>query len=547
MKILLRLFLFTFFLLFGVIILLIQFVDKSDIIETSINYFTDQSSFIIDVGQDSQLKFFPNPKIVFKDVKIYEKSEKRNILIKSEKLFLSTSWNDILKNKPKIKRVIFYKPTVLLSNVNAKLTLNKNPHHLVNFSHKNNLKTISAMHEIIINDGELIYQNKNDIITMREINLIFKNNEKKELIGDFFVENISSKLKVDIKTNNYLFFNIFIEQTLKSSNSVIIWKIILNQINSDFLISGSVNSKFFKIEDLFFKKKDLEIKPQKINFIDKTNKNIKINLDFIFDKISFKQSIFNDTKFDLISDGNFFEIKNFKSNLFDSEIDLAGIYKQKEKFLSGNLLVKNFKLKDWFKEKKFSLIDGDLDFKVIFTNKIFDFRDFKENLILSGSYEIKKPIIRGIDFDSSIEKLQNISSLNDVIKFLKLANEGGLTTFDKSVGKFSMKNQTFLINDFITKRENIFINSNGYFNIQNSKLDLKHEIKIQEQTLKNFPTFSILTSGPLNDLKIKYDLKNLREVFFENTLNKILKNEKKITINPQDVIDFLIPKEKQKN
>ena len=78
-------------------------------------------------------------------------------------------------------------------------------------------------------------------------------------------------------------------------------------------------------------------------------------------------------------------------------------------------------------------------------------------------------------------------------------------------------------------------------------MDLKHEIKIQEETLKNFPSFSILTSGPLNDLKIKYDLKNLREFFFENTLNKILKKENKITINPQDFIDFLIPKEKQKN
>ena len=72
-----------------------------------------------------------------------------------------------------------------------------------------------------------------------------------------------------------------------------------------------------------------------------------------------------------ISDGNFFEIKNFKSKLFDSDIDLVGIYRQKEKLLSGNILVKDLKLEDWFKEKKFSLIDGDLDLRVIFSNKIF--------------------------------------------------------------------------------------------------------------------------------------------------------------------------------
>ena len=547
MKILLRLFIFTFFLLFFGGILLIQLIDKSEIIESSINYLSDQSNFIIDVSEDSQLKFFPNPKIVLQNVKIYEKSKKRNIFIKSNKLFISTSWYDILKNKPKIKRVILSKPIVIFSNISKKLTFNKNPLNFVNFSHKNNLKTIKALDEIIIKDGELIYQNKNDMIAMKEINLTFKNNENKELKGDFFVENISSKFKVDIKTNNYLFFNIFLEQTLKPQKSVIIWNIIINQINNDFLISGSANSKFLKIEELFFKKKDLEIEPKKINFVNKINKNIKINLGFNFDKISFNESIFEDTKFDLNFDGNFFEIKNFKSKLFDSDIDLVGIYKQKEKLLSGNMLVKNLKLKDWFKEKKFSLIDGDLDFRVIFTNKIFDFKDFKENLILSGSYEIKEPVIRGIDFDSSIEKLQNLSSLNDVITFLKSANEGGLTTFDISSGKFSLENQTFLVNDFVTKRENLLINSNGYFNIQNSKLDLKHEIKVQEETLKNFPSFSILTSGPLNDLKIKYDLKNLREFFFENTLNKILKKENKITINPQDFIDFLIPKEKQKN
>lgn len=544
MKILLRLFFFTFLLLSVGIILLIQLIDKSEIIETSIKYLSDQSNFIIDVSEDSQLKFFPNPKIVLKNVKIYEKSEKRNIFIKSNKLFISTSWNDILKKKPKIKRVILYKPTVIFSNINRKITFNKNPLTLVNFSYKNNLKTINAMDEIIIKDGELIFQNKNDMIFMKDINLIFKNNENKELKGDFFVENISSKLKVDIKTNNYLFFNIFLEQTLKPKNSLIIWNIIINQINNEFLISGSVNSKFFKIEELLFKKIDSEIKPQKINFVNKIKKNIKINLDFNFDKIFLKKFFFENTKFELISDGNFFEIKNFKSKLFDSDIDLVGIYRQKEKLVSGNIFVKDLKLEDWFEEKKFSLIDGDLDLRVIFSNKIVDFRNFKENLILSGSYEIKEPVIRGIDYDSSIEKLQNISSLNDVMIFLKLANKGGITTFDKSSGKFSMENQTLLINDFITERKNLFINSNGYFNLQNSKLDLKHEIKIKEETLKSFPSFSILTSGPMNDLNIEYDLKNLREVFFENTLNKILKKEKKITIDPQDVIDFLIPKEK---
>ena len=79
MKILLRLFFFTFLLLSVGIILLIQLIDKSEIIETSIKYLSDQSNFIIDVSEDSQLKFFPNPKIVLKNVKIYEKSEKRNI------------------------------------------------------------------------------------------------------------------------------------------------------------------------------------------------------------------------------------------------------------------------------------------------------------------------------------------------------------------------------------------------------------------------------------------------------------------------------------
>ena len=199
------------------------------------------------------------------------------------------------------------------------------------------------------------------------------------------------------------------------------------------------------------------------------------------------------------------------------------------------------KLKHWLKDNEIGIAGGDLHLKLNFINKNLNIKNLKKNLNLNGSYRIEQPILKGIDFDSSIEKIKNISSINDILKLIKSDISQGKTRFDSSSGNFSFSNDKLFLKNLITERKNLLINSKGFLDTKNFEVKIENNIKILEKPLSDLPRFGITLFGPFNDLNVKYNLKDLREAFLEKTLNKILKDNKKILLDKKTIIDFLSP------
>ena len=209
--------------------------------------------------------------------------------------------------------------------------------------------------------------------------------------------------------------------------------------------------------------------------------------------------------------------------------------------LSGDLNVNNLKLKHWLKDNEIGIAGGDLHLKLNFINKNLNIKNLKKNLNLNGSYRIEQPILKGIDFDSSIEKIKNISSIKDILKLIKSDISQGKTRFDYSSGNFSFSNDKLFLKNLITERKNLLINSKGFLDTKNFEVKIENNIKILEKPLSDLPRFGITLFGPFNDLNVKYNLKDFREAFLEKTLNKILKDNKKILLDKKTIIDFLSP------
>ena len=531
----------------GTLVFLLFFFDKSQIIKESQKKISNITGLHIEVGENSKLIFFPHPRIILEDVKIYEKKKIKKILIRSKKLFITTNWSQLITKNSKINKIILSQPKIVILDSNDVFSHNKEDRifvQLVNFFKPQNKISIDSLNKIIIEDGELIYKRGKNLFFLKDIGLIFENNKEKLFKGKFFFENISSEFKFDIKTNDYDLFRLILDQTIQDKNNNISWNVYVRRMNKEVFLSGEGKSDKFDINKLNFKNQSLDIESHTKNFFNiSTGMKINIDLDLKAKKVFYKQLIFEDTDFNLKFDGDSLEISEFNSNYEDSIINYNSVYSRKNNSLSGKILINNFKFKDWFAEKKIGLIGGNLNLNINFKNKNFVRNKLKENLIFSGFYEMKNPILKGIDFDESIKKLKNASSLNDFLDLVKSYSQNDQTLFKNSSGKFIFENNILNVDDFKTWRENLVINSNGLFNMKDQKLQIKHDIKILEKPFHDLPSFSIMTSGSINALKVKYDLKGLKDIFIEKTLNKLLKKNKKIILDPKNIIDLLIPKE----
>ena len=319
---------------------------------------------------------------------------------------------------------------------------------------------------------------------------------------------------------------------------------LTNLKNKNFFLSGTVKSEYLLSNELIFKNNFSDINLNTQDFFNSSindKLNFSVNLDVKLKDFFIKKIPFKDTSFRIKFNDNILKVLDLKTNHHNGTINYTSTYLINRNLLSGDLNVNNLKLKHWLKDNEIGIAGGDLHLKLNFINKNLNIKNLKKNLNLNGSYRIEQPILKGIDFDSSIEKIKNISSINDILKLIKSDISQGKTRFDSSSGNFSFNNDKLFLKNLITERKNLLINSKGFLDTKNFEVKIENNIKILEKPLSDLPRFGITLFGPFNDLNVKYNLKDFREAFLEKTLNKILKDNKKILLDKKTIIDFLSP------
>ena len=547
MKFIKRLLLFIFILMMSGIFILPLLFDKSQIVSNLKDTFSEKSGYVIRFSEDSQLVLFPDPKIILSDVKIREKKKIKRVFASSEKLEIITSWGSLFSGKFKMEKFLLKNTKIMLLDLNNGFPnfTNKNLVNLDNFESENIFELVSSLGEVVVEDGQFIYQKGKNIFLLSEMNLLVENKEKKNLTGNFFFENIQSKIKIDFSTQDFLSFEIFMEQITNQKNNTIFWDLHLTNLkNKNFFLSGKVKSEYLLSNELIFKNNFSDINLNTQDFFNSSindKLNFSVNLDVKLKDFFIKKIPFKDTSFRIKFNDNILKVLDLKTNHHSSTINYTSTYLINKNLLSGDLNVNNLKLKHWLKDNEIGIAGGDLHLKLNFINKNLNIKNLKKNLNLNGSYRIEQPILKGIDFDSSIEKIKNISSINDILKLIKSDISQGKTRFDSSSGNFSFSNDKLFLKNLITERKNLLINSKGFLDTKNFEVKIENNIKILEKPLSDLPRFGITLFGPFNDLNVKYNLKDFREAFLEKTLNKILKDNKKILLDKKTIIDFLSP------
>ena len=132
----------------------------------------------------------------------------------------------------------------------------------------------------------------------------------------------------------------------------------------------------------------------------------------------------------------------------------------------------------------------------------------------------------------------------------------GNTKIDSVNLNFGIKEALVKIELMEAIQKNVKVKSRGSYDIKKDKINLRNNIFIKTEKYKNLPGFDLIIRGSPDNYKISYDFDKIKSVVLSEGINSILKNKKKLIIdpksfkklidknskdlNPEKIIDFFI-------
>ena len=109
----------------------------------------------------------------------------------------------------------------------------------------------------------------------------------------------------------------------------------------------------------------------------------------------------------------------------------------------------------------------------------------------------------------------------------------GNTKIDSVNLNFGIKEALVKIELMEAIQKNVKVKSRGSYDIKKDKINLRNNIFIKTEKYKNLPGFDLIIRGSPDNYKISYDFDKIKSVVLSEGINSILKNKKKLIIDPK--------------
>tara|TARA_Y100000766_G_C18623226_1_gene467124 strand:- start:96 stop:671 length:576 start_codon:yes stop_codon:yes gene_type:complete len=164
-----------------------------------------------------------------------------------------------------------------------------------------------------------------------------------------------------------------------------------------------------------------------------------------------------------------------------------------------------------------------------------DISDYKNNLILNGKCKSLNSVFKGVDLKrvaSQIDDLDTFQKFTDIMNIKKMT---GTSEIQSIIASFTFRKNLLQLENFKAVQENVVVKSYGEYLLESKKFVIKNKFFVKTKKYKNLPPFGIKVSGTPDNYKMKYDIKEIRSILLTEGLNSILKEKKKITIDPNSL------------
>ena len=551
-------FLYLFLLVSSVAIVFLYFiphlVDKKSIVASIKQQISTKLDAKIEFSDDLKISFIPSPQISVKKIKISSKLNKNAISMTSNKIIMSTSWGLLLSSEPKIKKIFIESPKFLINYSHFHAEAHEFEKSLLTFvkidePNKKIENFLDFFKTIKVKSGQLLIKSNQNFFLFQKINLKISNSETKKISGDFLFKNINSTFNLDVTTKDLKKYDFKVNQ--KISENVINWNLKL-LFDNTIEINGKVYSDAINLNTI-----ELPIKMNKFNTYSSFHKiNInffkypRINIHFEIKEIFVNEFSFSNNRFNLVLMDDFVRIKNFNSNISDSVILLDSKTNLKNKKTTGIVTLSNYQFpENLFEKTRFDIRGGKMSLDINFKNDNFvsDYNNFISNTDFNGSFKIISPVLVGIDIKKVVDQFNNISGIADVMPILNGNFLQGFSQLEEINGFFSSRNKNIKLKDIFVIHSNLINKIAGDINLRSQEIKLENKVKLKISEKKTFPDFRVFLTGKIDDPKISFDLENLKKAFITDSLNKILKQNKKIIIDPSNMLDLFLNNSEKKN
>lgn len=551
-------FLYLFLLVSSVAIVFLYFiphlVDKKSIVASIKQQISTKLDAKIEFSDDLKISFIPSPQISVKKIKISSKLNNNPISMTSNKIIMSTSWGLLISSEPKIKQIFIESPKFLINYSNFHAEAHEFEKSLLTFvkidePNKKIEKFLDFFKTIKVKSGQLLVKSNQNFFLFQKINLKISNSETKKISGDFFFKNINSTFNLDVTTKDLKKYDLKVNQ--KISENVINWNLKL-LFDNTIEINGKVYSDIINLNTI-----ELPITINKFNTYNSFHKiNInffkypRINIHFEIKEIFVNEFLFSNNRFDLVLLDDFVRIKNFNSNISDSIILLDSKTNLKNKKTTGIVSLSNYQFpENLFEKTRFDIRGGKMSLDINFKNDNFvsDYNSFMSNTDFNGSFKIISPVLVGIDIKKVVDQFNNISGIADVMPILNGNFLQGFSQLEEINGFFSSRNKNIKLKDIFVIHSNLINKIAGNINLRSQEIKLENKVKLKISEKKTFPDFRVFLTGKIDDPKISFDLENLKKAFITDSLNEILKQNKKIIIDPSNMLDLFLNNSEKKN
>ena len=525
-----KLILFTTASVILFLLILPLLIDKKKIIHSLNNKVNKELNLELDFDENIRISLIPFPELTVNNLSISDKMKTFNVNIPDVEII--STWSSIFKFDPKIQSIKLNSPVIKLEKIKTSkrnIVFIKNSEESKLIQVKRFMKRFK---KIIVDNGSLHFINSNVSHELRNLNLQIKKSDFYFLNADFYYLNYKSFFKMNAKTKDFSKIKYDINKLFDNKNEIF-GSGILEIKNQDINLTGRLFSEelnFFQLKDLFALIKQ---KKENIKKVSLDNKQINLNLTFDFDKLIFNNITIEKLKFTTVSNNKDIIFKNLQANY------LKSLIKGEVKYFYANQNIKGqIKLFDFLVEKNLSeksnfgfnkaLFDCEIDF---FTNK--KTLNFFNNLRADGECDADNAKLSGLDIEKLSKGVDNLNTFQDFFDLFNKRKMQGVTNIDSVYIKFGFSKGILNIKKMEAKQRNVKVISFGDYNLKKDKINFKNNIFIKTEKYKNLPSFDVLIKGSSKNYDVSYDFDKIKSAVLTGGINSILKEKKKIVIDPK--------------
>ncbi len=538
------------FLIVALFSILLSLVDKQEIVNSIKKQIINNNNYQVDFDDNSSFSLFPYPNVEINNLTFSNQIDNLNLFLKVENINLISNWSSIIKGKPKITRLDFVYPKIILSKegLNENVQTEKLKRNINIAISKQNF-FFENVEKIVTRDGEFLFQLQNNNYLIEDLDFTYnKKNEDKIIEGNLNFKKFDSKFDFKLKTNDLINFDILLNQKLNTSKEMITWNLnaerkhkirLFGDVVSDSINLNSFNFGLYQRFEKFSSKRF---------FVNSNSNTTEFEIFFLIKKITAKGLTLKDSKFFIQGNEDYFKIRDIKTKINNSNLMMNANIDVKNKKITGSGFLKDYIIPDFLLgDSKYSLYGGKSKIEFNFLKNNFFFGDeFLSKLSFKSKIFIENPSLKGINLNTLFLKIKEISSLDDILKLVEIKNTNGSSKLTFISSDLNLLSNKLSIKNLMVKDINFEMRGNGFLDLNKNILKMDNNIKLLNKNFSDFPSFPLQIIGPIDNLKYNYDLNYLKNSIIEKGLNIILKNTNEITIDPKKIFENL-DKEKTDN